>query len=175
MLRHTGSGEKEGHMRITDDASWATTGDISRTAKASKKRPRLAPMTININTMLGIVLDDDKGRFQLGVLVAVPDAGAHESTDLTQKLRVHTIHAMRAVNSHSLRIDQSKIACPVKAEHFELMSAITHKTQSRHLPRIIKYGILPGGIYVAPGAPRGTGDRLTTNLCAFLPTDPRNV
>eukprot|EP00972_Heterocapsa_arctica_P078048 11510622-Heterocapsa_arctica.AAC.1 len=66
--------------------------------------------------MLGIVLDDDKGRFQLGVLVAVP--GAHESTDHTQKLRVYEIYAMRAVNGHSLRIDQSKIAAPVKEEHF---------------------------------------------------------
>eukprot|EP00972_Heterocapsa_arctica_P023902 3520525-Heterocapsa_arctica.AAC.1 len=55
------------------------------------------------------------------------------------------------------------------------MSAITHKTQSRHLPGIIKYGILPGGSYVDPGAPGGTGDRLTSNLCAFLPTDPQNV
>eukprot|EP00972_Heterocapsa_arctica_P034560 5088090-Heterocapsa_arctica.AAC.1 len=62
--------------------------------------------------MLGIVLDDDKGRFQLGVPLAVPVVGAHESTDHTQKLRVHAMYAMRAVNGHSLQIDQSKIATP---------------------------------------------------------------
>eukprot|EP00972_Heterocapsa_arctica_P107247 15798418-Heterocapsa_arctica.AAC.1 len=63
---------------------------------------------------------------------------------------------MRAVNGHSTRIDQSKIAAPVTEAHFDLMSAITHKTRSRHLPDIIKYRILPGGGYVDPGAPGGT-------------------
>eukprot|EP00972_Heterocapsa_arctica_P082117 12103816-Heterocapsa_arctica.AAC.1 len=120
--------------------------------------------------MHGIVLDDDKGRFQLGVLVAEPDV-----LDPTMKLRAHAIYAMRAVNGHSHRIDQTKIATPVTEAHFDLMSAITHKTQSRHLPGIIKFGILPGGHYVDPGAPGGLGDRFISNLCAFLPTDPRNV
>eukprot|EP00972_Heterocapsa_arctica_P094495 13935562-Heterocapsa_arctica.AAC.1 len=88
MLRHTGSGSRNGHLRITDAAGWATTGDISRVAKANR---RLAPLTININYMHGIVLDDEKGRFQFGVLVAEPDV-----PDPTKTLRVHAIYAMRA-------------------------------------------------------------------------------
>eukprot|EP00972_Heterocapsa_arctica_P048660 7172379-Heterocapsa_arctica.AAC.1 len=43
------------------------------------------------------------------------------------------------------------------------------------LPSIIKSGIMPGGVYVAPGAREDTGERLTSNLCAYLPTDPRNT
>eukprot|EP00972_Heterocapsa_arctica_P031492 4638775-Heterocapsa_arctica.AAC.1 len=63
---------------------------------------------------------------------------------MTQKLRVYSIYAMRAVNGHSLRIDQSKIAAPLTAQHAVLLSAITHKTQARHIPSIIKYGLRPG-------------------------------
>eukprot|EP00972_Heterocapsa_arctica_P105422 15534627-Heterocapsa_arctica.AAC.1 len=55
------------------------------------------------------------------------------------------------------------------------MSAITHKTQSRLIASIIKSGILPGGTFVPAGAHEGTGARLTSNLCAYLPTDPRNT
>eukprot|EP00972_Heterocapsa_arctica_P066812 9858450-Heterocapsa_arctica.AAC.1 len=43
MLRHTGSGERDGHRCITDDAGWATTAKIFATAAAWKKKPRLAP------------------------------------------------------------------------------------------------------------------------------------
>eukprot|EP00972_Heterocapsa_arctica_P069935 10332154-Heterocapsa_arctica.AAC.1 len=82
---------------------------------------------------------------------------------------------MRAVNGHSHTINQDKIAARVTEAHFPLMSAITHKTQSHLLPAIIKSGILPGGTYVQPNAREGTGARLTSNLCAYLPTDPRNV
>eukprot|EP00972_Heterocapsa_arctica_P011124 1629340-Heterocapsa_arctica.AAC.1 len=87
---------------------------------------------------------------------------------------------MRAVNGHSLRMDQSKIATPLTPQHVNLLSAITHKTQARHIPNIIKYGLRPVGL-PPPGVaidsctPRGTGDCATINLCAFLPTDPRNV
>eukprot|EP00972_Heterocapsa_arctica_P045322 6690250-Heterocapsa_arctica.AAC.1 len=59
---------------------------------------------------------------------------------------------MRAVNGHSDVINQDKVATPVRDEHFLLMSAITHKTRAHLLPGIIKSGILPGGVYVAPGA-----------------------
>eukprot|EP00972_Heterocapsa_arctica_P002174 312676-Heterocapsa_arctica.AAC.1 len=43
---------------------------------------------------------------------------------------------------------------------------------------------MPGGTYIPPGAREGTGGagarestgpRLTSNLCAYLPTDPRNT
>eukprot|EP00972_Heterocapsa_arctica_P059559 8784123-Heterocapsa_arctica.AAC.1 len=97
--------------------------------------------------MLGIVLDDDKGRFQLGVLVAEPD-----TPDPSRKLNVFKIHAMRAVNGHSDVINQEKIATPIRDEHFPLMSAITHKTEARLMPAIINSGIMPGGIFVKPGA-----------------------
>eukprot|EP00972_Heterocapsa_arctica_P043369 6399618-Heterocapsa_arctica.AAC.1 len=82
---------------------------------------------------------------------------------------------MRAVNGHSDRIDQAKIATPVRDEHFPLMSALTHKTKAHLLPSIIRSGIMPGGTYVAPSAREGTGERMTSNLCAYLPTDPRNT
>eukprot|EP00972_Heterocapsa_arctica_P018186 2686896-Heterocapsa_arctica.AAC.1 len=51
MLRHTGSGEKDGHMRIADDDGWATMGDVFRTA-GSRKKPRLAPITLTNNHVL---------------------------------------------------------------------------------------------------------------------------
>eukprot|EP00972_Heterocapsa_arctica_P090785 13395204-Heterocapsa_arctica.AAC.1 len=63
-------------------------GQIFKTA-AARNRPRLAPITLNDNHVLGIVLVDDKGRFQLGVVVAAPVEGTPGSTDTTQKLRVH--------------------------------------------------------------------------------------
>eukprot|EP00972_Heterocapsa_arctica_P102977 15176571-Heterocapsa_arctica.AAC.1 len=70
MLRHTGGSwaRKVPYARITDDAGWATAGAISDVAKALKDPGKLAPKVINVNYMLGIVLDDDKGRFQLAVL-----------------------------------------------------------------------------------------------------------
>eukprot|EP00972_Heterocapsa_arctica_P109472 16118997-Heterocapsa_arctica.AAC.1 len=55
--------------------------------------------------MLGVVCDDDKGRFQLAVFVAAPDV-----PDPSTKLHVHQIYAMRAVSGHSDNIDQDKIA-----------------------------------------------------------------
>eukprot|EP00972_Heterocapsa_arctica_P070969 10485390-Heterocapsa_arctica.AAC.1 len=165
MLRHTGSGMKDGHLRITDDTGWAKMGDIFATA-AKRNRPKLAPITLANNHCLGIVLDDDKGRFQLGVIVAAPVKGAPWSTDTTTKLRVHHIYAMRATNGHSVRIDQTKISTPLTAEHAPLVSALTHKTEARNIPSIIKFGLRPGGL-PPPGvpiesrAPRGAGDRAT--------------
>eukprot|EP00972_Heterocapsa_arctica_P012447 1828975-Heterocapsa_arctica.AAC.1 len=82
---------------------------------------------------------------------------------------------MRAVSGHSDVIDQDKIATPVRDEHFPLMSAITRKTRAHLIPSIIKSGIMPGGVYVAPGARESAGERLTSNLCAYLATDPRNT
>eukprot|EP00972_Heterocapsa_arctica_P005088 755641-Heterocapsa_arctica.AAC.1 len=120
--------------------------------------------------MLGVVCDDDKGRFQLAVLVAVPDV-----PDPSTKLQVHQIYGMRAVSGHSVLIDQDKIATRLLDEHFHLLSAITHKTKAHLIPGIVKSGILPGGVYVPRGAGYSNGDRLTSNFCAFLPTDPRNT
>eukprot|EP00972_Heterocapsa_arctica_P098811 14579847-Heterocapsa_arctica.AAC.1 len=51
MLRHTGSGEKNGHLKITDDAGWAKMGDIFRTA-GKRMKPRLAPITLTNNHVL---------------------------------------------------------------------------------------------------------------------------
>ena len=99
--------------------------------------PKLAPICINLDTMFGIVMDDNKSRFQLGVLVAAPVVGTPWDTDRSQKLRVHAIYAMRAVNGHSIRIDQKKIAAPLEALHADLISALTHKTQSCNIPNII--------------------------------------
>eukprot|EP00972_Heterocapsa_arctica_P102008 15030222-Heterocapsa_arctica.AAC.1 len=65
MLRHTGG--KGHHSRkqkfecITDNAGWARSGDISQTASSLKGGDRVPPMTINVNYMLGVVVDDDKG------------------------------------------------------------------------------------------------------------------
>eukprot|EP00972_Heterocapsa_arctica_P047782 7047604-Heterocapsa_arctica.AAC.1 len=75
MLRHTGGkwAQKVPYPRITDEAGWATFGSISAVAKGLDGHNKLAPKVINFNYMLGIVLDDDKGRFQHGVLVAEPD------------------------------------------------------------------------------------------------------
>eukprot|EP00972_Heterocapsa_arctica_P046642 6882883-Heterocapsa_arctica.AAC.1 len=55
------------------------------------------------------------------------------------------------------------------------MSAIRHNTKAHLIPSIIKSGIRPGGAHVPPGAGNGTGGRMTSNFCAYLPTDPRNV
>eukprot|EP00972_Heterocapsa_arctica_P013409 1974014-Heterocapsa_arctica.AAC.1 len=71
ILRHTGSGLRDGHARIADEAGWATIAQVFVAAAAWRKRPALSP-DLCINHLLGIVLDDDKGRFQLAVLVAVP-------------------------------------------------------------------------------------------------------
>eukprot|EP00972_Heterocapsa_arctica_P071949 10627793-Heterocapsa_arctica.AAC.1 len=93
MLRHTGSGwsYKSGRERITDEAGWTTVGSISEVAKSLEGKYGLAPKVINVNYMHRIVLDDDKGGFQLGVLVAEPDI-----PDPSRKLRVFKIYAMRA-------------------------------------------------------------------------------
>eukprot|EP00972_Heterocapsa_arctica_P004993 738427-Heterocapsa_arctica.AAC.1 len=65
MLRHTGG---KGHHsrnqtfdRIADRAGWARIGDISKTASSLRGSDRVPPMTINVNYMLGVVCDDDKG------------------------------------------------------------------------------------------------------------------
>eukprot|EP00972_Heterocapsa_arctica_P098100 14473629-Heterocapsa_arctica.AAC.1 len=69
-----GWNKRTGHDRITDEAGWATIGAISDVAKSfEKSKYKLAPTVINVNYMHGIVLDDDKERFQLAVLVAEPD------------------------------------------------------------------------------------------------------
>eukprot|EP00972_Heterocapsa_arctica_P055178 8138745-Heterocapsa_arctica.AAC.1 len=70
MLRHQGSRPREAYKSIIDADGWASTGAIAKYAKAPKLG--LSDSVINLDTMLGIVLDDDKGRFQLGVLVAAP-------------------------------------------------------------------------------------------------------
>eukprot|EP00972_Heterocapsa_arctica_P050529 7430536-Heterocapsa_arctica.AAC.1 len=82
----------------------------------------------------------------MAVLVAVPAEGTPGSTDRSQKLRVYDIGAMRAVSGHSLRIDQTKIATPLLAQHANLLSALTHKTLASYIPDIIKYGLRPGGL-----------------------------
>eukprot|EP00972_Heterocapsa_arctica_P101875 15009367-Heterocapsa_arctica.AAC.1 len=66
MLRHTGGKGRHSRKpttfaRITDRAGWARIGDISRTAANLKGSDRVPPMTINVNYMLGVVMDDDKG------------------------------------------------------------------------------------------------------------------
>eukprot|EP00972_Heterocapsa_arctica_P013108 1925634-Heterocapsa_arctica.AAC.1 len=101
MLRHTGGQDQHARRqveydRITDAAGWATTGDISRTALGLRQGNKVAPKTVNLNYMLGVVMDDDKGRFQMAVVVAAPDA-----PDPSRKLNVYKIHAMRAVSGHS--------------------------------------------------------------------------
>eukprot|EP00972_Heterocapsa_arctica_P052987 7802063-Heterocapsa_arctica.AAC.1 len=102
----------------------------------------------------------------MAVLVATPD---HE--DVSTKRHVLKIYGMRAVSGHSSEIDQSKIATRIRTEHYDLMSAITHKTRAHLIPSILKLGIKPGGPYIPSGH---HGGRLTSNFCAFLPTDPRN-
>eukprot|EP00972_Heterocapsa_arctica_P008950 1314138-Heterocapsa_arctica.AAC.1 len=97
--------------------------------------------------MLGVVCDDDKGRFQLAVLVGVPDV-----PDPSTKLHVYMIYGMRAVSGHSDLTDQNKIATRIRDEHFHLLSAITHKTNAHLIPSIIKSVIMSGGVYVPPGA-----------------------
>eukprot|EP00972_Heterocapsa_arctica_P087485 12901213-Heterocapsa_arctica.AAC.1 len=128
--------------------------------------------------MLGIALDDDKGRFQVGVLVASPISGSPRGTDLSQKLRVYAIHSMRAVSGHSHRIDQAKLTAPLGVEFANDVSALTHKTQACRIPDIIRWGLRPGGL--PPPSERHKklspqGDRMTINLCPFLPSDPRNI
>eukprot|EP00972_Heterocapsa_arctica_P091999 13567037-Heterocapsa_arctica.AAC.1 len=90
--------------------------------------------------MLGVVCDDDKGRFQMAVLVGVPDV-----PDVSTNQHVYMVYGMRAVNGHSDLIDQTKIATRIRDEHFHLLSAITHKTKAHLIPSIIKSGIMPGG------------------------------
>eukprot|EP00972_Heterocapsa_arctica_P042166 6215774-Heterocapsa_arctica.AAC.1 len=78
MLRHTGGKSQHARRqvaydRITDAAGWATTGAISTTARGLRYGDKVAPKTINIDYMFGVVKDDDKGRFQMAVVVAAPD------------------------------------------------------------------------------------------------------
>eukprot|EP00972_Heterocapsa_arctica_P058120 8574798-Heterocapsa_arctica.AAC.1 len=65
ILRHTGGkGAHSRHQhfeRITDKAGWARIGDITKTASRLTGRDWVPPLTININNMLGVVCDDDKG------------------------------------------------------------------------------------------------------------------
>eukprot|EP00972_Heterocapsa_arctica_P059756 8812419-Heterocapsa_arctica.AAC.1 len=119
--------------------------------------------------MFGVVCDDDQGRFQMAVIVGVPDV-----PDFSTKQHVYMVYGMRAVSGDSDEIDQSKIATRIRDEHYPLMSAITHKTKAHLIPSIIKSGIRPGGAHVPPGAGNGTGGCMTSNFCAYLPTDPRN-
>eukprot|EP00972_Heterocapsa_arctica_P048678 7174788-Heterocapsa_arctica.AAC.1 len=112
MLRHTGGKgqhvrKQVAYDRVPDNAGWARIGEISKTAAHLTGSDRVAPKTINVNYMLGVVMGDDKGRFQMAVLVAAPDV-----PDPSTKLHVHQIYAMRAVSGHSDEIDQDKIATP---------------------------------------------------------------
>eukprot|EP00972_Heterocapsa_arctica_P088022 12979680-Heterocapsa_arctica.AAC.1 len=122
MLRH--NEERD----ICDRAGWATIAAVFKTAQ-KYDRPRMTP---SINQLIGIVLDDDKGRFQMAVVCAVPTIA-----DRTQKLRVFEIGAIRAVSGHTLDVDQSQIATPLTAEHAIYISALTHKTRADNIPDII--------------------------------------
>eukprot|EP00972_Heterocapsa_arctica_P010813 1585392-Heterocapsa_arctica.AAC.1 len=125
--------------------------------------PWVAPDVNTINYMFGVCNDDDKGRLQMAVLVAAPN-----HVDINTKRHVLKIYGMRAVSGHSSDIDQTNMATRVRPEHYALMSAITHKTRADFIPSILNMGIKPGGPYT------GNAGRLTSNFCAFLPTDPRN-
>eukprot|EP00972_Heterocapsa_arctica_P018057 2668902-Heterocapsa_arctica.AAC.1 len=83
----------------------------------------------------------------MAVLVGVPDV-----PDPSTMLHVYMIYGMRAVSGHSDLIDQTNIAACIRDEHFHLLSAITHKTKAHLIPSSIKSGIMPGGVYVPPGA-----------------------
>eukprot|EP00972_Heterocapsa_arctica_P052038 7656920-Heterocapsa_arctica.AAC.1 len=43
ILRHTGSGERDGHLRIADEAGWASLAQVFVATKAWKKKPKLSP------------------------------------------------------------------------------------------------------------------------------------
>eukprot|EP00972_Heterocapsa_arctica_P077376 11412039-Heterocapsa_arctica.AAC.1 len=70
MLRHNE------HRNICDQAGWATIPAVFRTAQGYKLTP-------SINELIGIVMDDDKGCFQMAVVCAVPTATPR---DRSQKL-----------------------------------------------------------------------------------------
>eukprot|EP00972_Heterocapsa_arctica_P066413 9800143-Heterocapsa_arctica.AAC.1 len=63
--------------------------------------------------------------------------------NVSTKRNVLKVYGMRAVSGHSSEIDQSKLATRLKPEHYDLMSAITHKTRADLLPSIFRLGIVP--------------------------------
>eukprot|EP00972_Heterocapsa_arctica_P029444 4336049-Heterocapsa_arctica.AAC.1 len=95
ILRHTaGKGHhsrRQAFERITDKAGWARIPDIVKTAKSLTGNNWVPPLTIIVNYMLGVVCDDDKARFQMAVLVGVPDV-----PDPSTKLHVYMVYGMRA-------------------------------------------------------------------------------
>ena len=121
----------------------------------------------SVGILCRIAQVNDKSRFQISV------ARSKVTGRLTR------VAGIRVVTGHHWWLDEERLAIPVNALTddaanalvYKHMSALNHKTETRHLLSIAQWGLRPGGLEQT----QSHSGRMTTNMGMFIEGDRRNV